>query len=85
MSKEAEAQRIAQVMSQKIQIETLTMARLLVSKSDAEFFGKTEFDVRDRSHAIGACAIETALAERKKRGTSGRARLARTAANRPAS
>lgn len=46
--------------------ETLTMARLLVSKSDAEFFGKTEFDVRDRSHTIGACAIETALAERKK-------------------
>ena len=44
-----------------------------VNRMFAEFFGKTEFEVRDRSHKMGARAIEAALAERKKRGTSVRA------------
>jgi hypothetical protein len=70
---EAQAKRIAEVISQKVQDEALQMARLLVSKSDAEFFGKTEYDIRDRVHRIGACAIETALEERKKGGTQVRA------------
>jgi hypothetical protein len=46
---------------------------LLMSKPDAELFGKTEFELRDRVHAIGAQALETALQERKKGGTTGRA------------
>ena len=70
---EVEAQRIATILREKFQDDTLAMARLLVSRSDAEFFGKTEFEVRDRSHKMGARAIEAALAERKKRGTSVRA------------
>jgi hypothetical protein len=70
---EAEAARIAKVINQKMQDEALQMARLLVSKSDPEFFGKTEYEIRDRVHRIGACAIETALQERKKGGTKGRA------------
>jgi hypothetical protein len=70
---EAEAVRIAEIVNKKFQDESLEMARLLVSKPDAEFFGKTEYEIRDRVHRIGACAIETALQERKKRGTKVRA------------
>jgi len=70
---EAEAQRIAQVISQKVHDETLALARLLASKSNGELLGKTEFEVRDRSHTVGALALEAALAERKKGGTSVRA------------
>ena len=70
---EAQAQRIAEIISQNMQGEALRIARLLVSKPDAELFGKTEFELRDRVHEIGAKAFETALRERKKGGTAGRA------------
>jgi hypothetical protein len=70
---EAQAQRIAEIISQNMQGEALRIARLLVSKPDAELFGKTEFELRDRVHEIGAKAFETALRERKKGGTTGRA------------
>ena len=43
----------------------------LASKPDDKLLGKTEFEVRDRVHTIGAKAIETALNERKKGGTKG--------------
>jgi hypothetical protein len=79
---EAEAQRIAEIVGRKVQEETLRIARLLASKPDAELFGKTEFEVRDRVHNLGAVAIETALQERKKGGTTGRASPARTATKR---
>jgi hypothetical protein len=49
------------------------MARLLVSKRDDQLFGETEFQIRDLVHKIGARAIETAVNERKKRATKGRA------------
>ena len=67
---EAEAQRVAELITQKIKDEALQMARLLVAKPDAELFGKTEFELRDRVHQIGAHALQTALAERKKRATT---------------
>jgi hypothetical protein len=70
---EAEAQRIAAVIGRKAQEEALDMARLLASKADSEIFGQTEYEIRDRVHKLGAHAIETALKERKKRGTTGRA------------
>jgi hypothetical protein len=79
---EAEAQRIAAILGQKFQEETLRIARLLASKPDAELLGKTEFEVRDRVHDLGARAIETALQERKKGGTSGRASAVRSATKR---
>ena len=68
---EAEAQRLAQVIGQKAQEEARRMARLLVSKPDAQLLGATEFEIRDRAHALAAFALETALAERKKGGTKG--------------
>jgi hypothetical protein len=70
---EAQAQRVAAIIGRKFQDEALQMARLLMSKPDEELLGKTEFEIRDRVHRLGAQAIETALAERKKGGTAGRA------------
>jgi len=66
---EAEAQRLADIILQKAKEEALQMARLLVSKPDHELLGATEFEIRERVHKIGACAIETAVNQRKKRGT----------------
>lgn len=82
---EAEAARIAEIIKQKVNDEVLRMARLLASKPDAELLGKTEFEIRDRVHQIGAHAIETALEERKKGGTKVRASHARAVKKRPGS
>lgn len=79
---EAQAQRIAAIVGQKVQEETLRIARLLASKPDAQLLGKTEFEVRDRVHDLGAQMIQTALEERKKGGTTGRASPARIATKR---
>ena len=79
---EAEAQRLATLVGQKIQEEVLQMYRLLVSKPDAELLGQTEFDIRDRVHKIGAQVLETALKERKKGGTKGPALAVRIATSR---
>ena len=70
---EAEAQRMAAIIGRKAQEEALYMARLLASKKDSEIFGQTEYEIRDCVHKLGAHALETALSERKKRGTKGRA------------
>lgn len=82
---EAAAQRLAAVILEKTREETLRIARLLVSKPDDQLLGATEFEVRDRVHAIGALAIETALNERKKGATKAPAPAARTAAKPPGS
>lgn len=70
---EQEAQRLAEIIVEKTKAEVLAMARLLVSKKDYELLGATEFAVRDRVHKIGARALETAVNQRKKGGTQGRA------------
>ena len=70
---EAEAQRLATLIGQKAQEEALRMARLLASKPDAQLLGATEFEIRERVHALGAYAIEAAVNGRKKGGTRGRA------------
>jgi hypothetical protein len=85
IEQEAEAQRLAALILEKTKEETLRIARLLVSKADHELLGATEFQVRDGVHRIGAFALETALNERKKGGTTGRAEVARTARKRPGS
>jgi hypothetical protein len=70
---EAEAQRLAALIAQKAQEEALRIARLMVSKPDHELLGATEFEVRERLHALGAYAVETAVNRRKKGGIKGRA------------
>jgi hypothetical protein len=68
VEQEAEAQRIADIVVGRTRLEVLQMARLLATRKNSEFFGQTEFAIRDAVHRIGAVTIETALEERKKRG-----------------
>jgi hypothetical protein len=82
---EAEAQRIFAVLKQTTEADLLALARLLAGKADGDIFGRTEFEVRDRVHAIGAQAIEAALAGRKKGGTRAAASPAGSASGRPGS
>lgn len=70
---EAEAQRWTDLVLAKAREELLQMNRLLVSKPDSQLLGATEFALRDRALQIGAEVLQTALAERKKGGTTGRA------------
>jgi hypothetical protein len=82
---EAEAQRIYQVLKQTTDADLLALARLLAAKADGELLGATEFQVRDRTLPIAAKALQTALAERKKGGTTGPAAPAPAAARPPSS
>ena len=70
---EQEAQRIGKILQENLAGDILQLARLFVSKKDSEMFGKTEFEVRDRMHQLGAKAMQTVLEERKKGGTKARA------------
>ena len=76
---EAQAQRLTDQIMARTREEVLQMDRLLMSKKDSELLGPSEFEIRDRVHDLGAKVIEAALNERKKGGTKGRARAARTA------
>jgi hypothetical protein len=66
-----EAERIFQSLRQAVESDLRSLAELLASKPDRQLLGRTESEVRDRVHKIGARAIETALDERKKGGTRG--------------
>ena len=70
---EAEAQRLFEALQQPFLDEARRLARLLAAKPDAQLLGKTEFEVRDAVHRLGAAALEAALDGRKKGGTRGRA------------
>ena len=67
------AEQIFQALRQETEADLRGLAELLASKEDDQVLGATEFEVRDRVHAIGAKAIETALNERKGGGIGGRA------------
>jgi hypothetical protein len=81
----AEADRLYEHLRTAADADLRALAELLASKADGEIFGRTEFEVRDRVHAIGAKAIEGALAGRKKGGTAAQASPVGTATARPAS
>ena len=81
----AEADRIADVLRGAMLVEAERIARLLASKKNQELFGETEFQLRDLLHKLGARALDTALSERKKGGTEGRASCVRAAARTPGS
>ena len=67
------AEQIFQSLRLATEADLRGLAELLACKEDGQLLGKTEFEVRDRVHKIGAKAIETAVDQRKKRGTRGRA------------
>jgi hypothetical protein len=81
----AESERIFAALQQAATNDLRALADLLATKDDSNTFGKTEYDVRDIVLRIGATAIETALAGRKKGGTTGPAEPVRRAPDRPAS
>ncbi len=66
---DAEAERLFLTLRPVVEAELRQLTRLLASMADDKLLGKTEFEVRDRVHEIGAKAIETALNERKKGAT----------------
>lgn len=68
---QAEADRILSGMLHAAQADLRELAELLATKDDSNTFGATEFTVRDIVLRVGAKALETALGERKKRGTTG--------------
>jgi hypothetical protein len=50
------------------------LARLMARKEDRQVLGRTEFEVREHVHRLGAQVRESGLQERKKKGIRGRAR-----------
>jgi hypothetical protein len=80
-----EADRIYEILRRNSEKDLRELAQLLASKADGELLGATEFEVRDRTLEIAALALETALHERKKGGTSGPALSAPSAAKTPSS
>lgn len=67
---EAEAQVLFQRLKAAFEEEALHLARLLASKDDRHLLGDSEFAVRDRVHRLGAQALQTVLAARKKGATT---------------
>ena len=65
---EAEAQRIYERLRNAFDEELKTMARFMASKPNHQLFGQTEFELRDRVHALGARVLEAAADERQKKG-----------------
>jgi hypothetical protein len=58
---EAQAQELAARIRARTESDLLALARLLVTKNDAEVFGATEFEVRTIVHRCGAAALEERL------------------------
>jgi hypothetical protein len=58
---EAQAQELAARIRARADDDILALARLLVSKKDAEVFGDTEFEARNIVHHLGAMALEERL------------------------
>lgn len=61
-------QRIYQLLAKASDQELRRMAKLFASKGDHELFGKTEYELRDRVHALGAQVLEAVVNERQKKG-----------------
>jgi hypothetical protein len=62
-------ERIYQGLRRSCDADLRKMAKLLASKPYPQLLGRTEFEVRDLVHDLGATAIQTALDERKKGAT----------------
>jgi hypothetical protein len=63
--------RIYHSLRQAAEADLRQLADLLASKPDSQLLGRTEYEVRDVVHTIGAKAFEAALGERKKGDTKG--------------
>ncbi|QDU55503.1 hypothetical protein [Aeoliella mucimassa] len=63
-----EEQRVYELLGDCFEQERRRIAKALAGKDDSNLFGQTEFDLRDRVHALGAKALETVANERQKKG-----------------
>jgi hypothetical protein len=81
----AEADRIHAAMLHAAEADLRELAELLASKNDSNILGATEFTVRDIVLRVGAQALQAALEERKKGGTTGPVGPAPTVPKRPSS
>ena len=73
-----EAEHLAEILVQIAQRQAHRFGELIASRPDHQLLGKTEFDLRDLVHMIGAEFLAAALNERKKGGTEARASSAPT-------
>lgn len=69
---EAEAQQLEAKIRRDIEQEVAQLARVMVSKSERDLFGQTEFQIRDLVLRIGAKAYEEHLREKKRLPRLGR-------------
>jgi len=76
---EAQAQELAARIRARADDDILALARLLVSKNDAEVFGDTEFEARNIVHRVGAVAFEERL--KKSLAMKDRASIAQAASS----
>jgi hypothetical protein len=67
---EAQAQELADRITEAIAGDVLRMARLLVSKDARHTFGRTELQLRDLIHRAGAKALQTSLAKKNSATTA---------------
>ena len=63
---EAPAQELVARLRPQAESELVALARLLVSKGESDSFGDTEFEARDSVHRLGAKAVATHRAEKKR-------------------
>ncbi len=67
---EAEVQRLFELFQKPLLDQARRLARLFASKPTRQMLGKTEFELRDAVHQLGAQLLQTALDERKKGATT---------------
>jgi hypothetical protein len=79
---EAEAQALYERLKSAFDREALQLARVMASKTDGQVLGRTEFEVRDHVHRLGAQVLGAVLQERKKKATAVRRRPAPAAKQR---
>lgn len=82
---QAAAEALHKEMMAAVGDDLAALSQLLSTKTDATIFGATEFQVRDLVHAIGAKAMQAAVAAQKKRATTAAPEPAPPAENRPSS
>ena len=78
-----QADQFATLFLRVAQREAHRFGALIASRADDQLLGRTEFDLRDLVHQVGAKFLEAALEERKKGATTGPASSARPASRTP--
>lgn len=73
LEQEQNAEKLLERLTPLFREEARRVSRLFASKPTEQILGKTEFQLRDELLQLGAASLETALDERKKGGTRGRA------------